>query len=250
MPPPNSELENNAVKKYVVYDITVRRDSIHVKDNNPITLERRYTDFLTLYESLRKEHSSLLHDYPFPKKVFLGNFSSELIIERSGYFEALLYHITTTNTLRESSAFLQFLQDTELIKACQLLDERRNEQAVPILEDSFHLLNKIFMDRSRCVLLTLCRLVAACTISPIPHASAEKWADLALRRYEGVSDAELLTLYIPLLHTCSHLWWQRSRDNTSLRDQLANIAAKGISVKNAKTLVQVIHEIDPRTETI
>lgn len=122
--------------------------------------------------------------------------------------------------------------------------------AIPILEDCFRLLNKIFMDRSKSVLLLLCRLVAACTTSPVPHPSAEKWAELALRRYDSVSDADLLTLYIPLLNTCVHLWWQRGRDNQFLQDRLKAMECKGIPVKNGKTLTQAIHALDPRTETV
>lgn len=106
------------------------------------------------------------------------------------------------------------------------------------------------MDRSKSVLLLLCRLVDACTTSPVPHPDAEKWAELALRRYDGVSDADLLTLYIPLLNTCVHLWWQRGRDNQFLQDRLKAMECKGIPVKNGKTLRQAIHQLDPRTETV
>lgn len=248
--PPADSAENSTVKKYVVYDLNIRQDSRAATDANPVTIERRYTDFLALYDALRKDHPSLMASIVFPKKVFMGNFSSDLIAERSASFEAFLEHVASSSVLRDSPSFLHFLQGAELTRACQFMDERRNEQAVPILEDCFRLLNKIFMDRSKSVLLLLCRLVAACTTSPVPHPSAEKWAELALRRYDGVSDADLLTLYIPLLHTCVHLWWQRGRDNKFLEDRLTTIESKGITVKNGKTLTQAIHALDPRTETI
>lgn len=249
MPPADSE-NSASVKKFVVYDLNVRLDSTKCTDSNPVTIERRYTDFLNLYETLRREHGPLLNGVIFPKKAFMGNFSSDLIAERSAGFEAFLDHIVSSSVLRESPHFLNFLQGMELTRACQLLDERRNEQAVPILEDCFRLLNKIYLDRSRAVLLLLCRLVAACTTCPVPHPSAEKWAELALHRYESVSDAELLSLYIPLLQTCTHLWWQRGRDNQFLEDRLKSISSKGINVKGGKTLAQAIHALDPRTETV
>lgn len=249
MPPP-SENENSTIKKYVVYDLSIRHDSTKSTDPNPVTIERRYTDFLHLFDGLRIEYPALMNAIPFPKKAFMGNFSSALIAERSAAFEALLDHIMSFTDLRESACFLQFLRDIELTKACRLLDERRNEMAIPLLEDCFRLLNKIFMDHSKSVLLLLCRLVAACTTSPVPHPSAEKWSELALRRYDGVSDTELLTLYIPLLHTCVHLWWQRGRDNQFLQDRLQAMQNKGIPVKNIQTLTQAIHALDPRTETV
>lgn len=92
--------------------------------------------------------------------------------------------------------------------------------------------------------------MAACTTSPVPHPNAEKWCELALRRYEHVSDADLLALYIPLLQTCVHLWWQRGRDNNFLTERLNGMELKGINIKNGKTLTQAIHALDPRTETI
>ncbi|XP_050089303.1 sorting nexin-21 isoform X1 [Anopheles aquasalis] len=240
---------NNAVKKYVVYVVNVREDG-HPRDPRPTSIDRRYTHFLKLYEGLRKDHPTLVQGVAFPKKVLMGNFTPELIGERSGAFELFLDHIMSVPLLRESEHFLEFLQHDELTRACQLLDERRNEQAVPLLENSFRLLNKLFLDKSKAVLLLLCRLVVACTSSPIPHAAAEQWAELALRRFEHVCDTELLVLYIPLLQTCLHLWWQRGRDRTLLEERLNEMGKKGIKVKGGPTLGQAIHALDPRAETI
>ncbi|XP_058057049.1 sorting nexin-21 [Anopheles bellator] len=239
----------NGTKKYVVYVVNVRKDG-SPRDPFPTSIDRRYTDFLKLYEGLRKDHQALLQSCSFPKKVLMGNFTANLIGERSSAFEAFLDHIMCVPLLRDSEHFLEFIQYEELKRACQLLDERRNELAVPLLENCFRLLNKLFLDKSRCVLLLLCRLVAACTTSPIPHSSAEQWAELALRRYEHVCDTELLALYIPLLQTCLHLWWQRGRDRSLIEERLNEIGKKGVKVKGGPTLAQAIHALDPRAETI
>ncbi|XP_058124108.1 sorting nexin-21 isoform X1 [Anopheles ziemanni] len=239
----------SAGKKYVVYEVSIRKDGPG-PDPYPTSIERRYTHFLKLYEGLRKDHPGAVQMINFPKKVLMGNFSAELIADRSAAFESILDHLVTVPLLRESEHFLEFLQGDELRNACQLLDERRNELAVPLLENCFRLLNKIFLDKSKCVLLLLCRLVAACTTSPIPHSAAEQWAELALRRYEHVCDTELLVLYIPLLQTCLHLWWQRGRDRTLLEERLNEMGRKGIKVKGGPTLAQAIHALDPRAETI
>lgn len=242
--------ENGDQKKYVVYDVSCRQDTSSEEDNNPTTIERRYTDFLKLYDALKKEHPQLLANIAFPKKRIIGNFTSDLISERSVSFENLLDYILTIPQLRDSEKFLSFLQDDELKKACTLIDERRNEQAIPILENTFMLLNKVYMDKSRPVLLILCRLVAACTSSIlIPLPMCMKYMELALRRFEHVSDTEILVLYIPLLNTASYLYWQKGIDATAINERLEEMGRKGIKIKNTLTLTQALHALEQRSET-
>lgn len=232
-----------------MYDLTCRQDTSAAIDANPVTIERRYTDFLKLYEAFKKDNSQLIQNVAFPKKRIMGNFTSELIAERALAFENFLDYAISVSSLRDTEPFLSFLQDEELDKACRLLDERRNEVAVPILENVFQLLNKVYLDKSKPVLLLLCRLVAACTTSPIPHPSSEKYAELALRRFDHVSDVELLVLYIPLLNTCSYLFWQKGRDAQLIKDRLEEMGRKGIKIKDTLTLSQAIHTMDTRSET-
>lgn len=247
MPNENEQTINS--KKYVVYDLTCRQDTNLAIDANPVTIERRYTDFLKLFEALKKDNPQLMQNVAFPKKRVMGNFTCELIAERALAFENFLDYAISVSALRDSEPFLSFLQDEELDRGCRLLDERRNEVAVPILENIFQLLNKVYLDKSKPVLLLLCRLVAACTTSPIPHPSSEKWAELALRRFDHVSDVELLVLYIPLLNTCSYLFWQKGRDAQLIKDRLEEMRRKGIKIKDTLTLSQSIHAMDTRSET-
>lgn len=138
--PPDSE--KSSVKKYVVYDLSIRQD-MTASDPHSATVERRYTHFLRLASALRHDFPRLMQPIVFPKKVFMGNFSTDLIATRSAAFEVFLDYVVSQPMLRDSPHFLGFLQDTELDRACQLLDERRNEQAVPLLENCFRMLNKV-----------------------------------------------------------------------------------------------------------
>lgn len=58
-------------KKHVVYTLQVRHITTR-DDASPATLERRYTDFLNLYNGLRAEQPQLMASVPFPKKVLIG----------------------------------------------------------------------------------------------------------------------------------------------------------------------------------
>lgn len=244
-----SNEQGSGSKKYVVYDVTCRQDTSSQEDKNPTTIERRYTDFLKLYETLKKESPQLVANIAFPKKRIMGNFTSDLISERSVAFENFLDYILSVSDLRESENFLSFLQDDEMTRACRLMDERRNELAIPIFENTFQLLNKVFLDKSRPVLLLLCRLVAACTNSPIPHPMSMKHTELALRRFEHVSDTEILVLYIPLLNAASYLYWQKGMDASKINERLEDMGMKGIKIKNTLTLTQSLHALEQKSET-
>lgn len=157
-------------------------------------------------------------------QVLLGNFGADLISYRCIGFELLLERISTESRLRDAKPFLQFLlgsndlriaNRTSLLKTHAKID---NAAIVLHLENQFRLLNKVYTDRSRPVLAALLSLVeGTCTANTSNGASstgqnagvhphAEYWAELALKRFEGVSDADLLAGYIPLLKCCTHLW--------------------------------------------
>jgi sorting nexin-20 len=220
----------------------VRKDGIK-PDPNPAVIERRYSDFLILYESLRHNFPSLMANVMFPKKVLLGNFAPGVISERSAGFETFLEHIVTVEKLRESSSLSSFLQGREQREARQWMEAQRYDQAIPLLENSFRLLNKLHTDRHPTVMLTLCRLVACCSADPIT-TSAEHFADLALRRYEAVSDADLLQFYVPLLQLCVQLWWSLGRDKRPLETRLEDLKRRGIKVDGCPTLLDALMDLD------
>lgn len=137
---PGKNWDSNS-KQFVLYTLSVRY--FLSQDSNPVVIHRRYNHFRQLYQQLCVDHQDIMQSVNFPRRVLFGNFSSQVIAERSNAFEIFLNYIVESSVLRESQHFIQFLQGIELIEACRLLDERKNEQAVPILEGCFRLLNKV-----------------------------------------------------------------------------------------------------------
>lgn len=129
-------------KKYVVYTLQFRHVT-GVDDISPAILERRYTDFYNLYMALKKQYGEELSSISFPKKVLTGNFDNKLISTRTASFESLLKLVLINSKLRESGALLSFLQDMELNKAKQYINDKQHVLAAPILENNFRLLNKV-----------------------------------------------------------------------------------------------------------
>ncbi|XP_067007297.2 sorting nexin-21 [Anabrus simplex] len=233
-------------KKHVAYTIMVRKDGA-VLDPNPAVIERRYTDFLELYESLRREFPQLMAGVGFPKKVLLGNFAPGVISQRSASFESLLEYAASEQRLRDSPFLTEFLQGREQREARRWMEAERYDQAVPLLENNFRLLNKLHTDRHPAVMMALCRLVACSHADPTATAS-ERYADLALCRYEAVSDADLLQFYVPLLQLCVRLWWTLGRDKRPLEARLSDLKRRGIKVDGCPSLLDALMAVDKRVD--
>lgn len=228
--------------KYVAYAIKVLHLLKVFSDHeNPVIIERRYTHFLKLYTTLRDAYPELMSSVIFPKKALVGNFDDKLINARGTSFENLLIYITEESRLLYSVAFTSFLQDVELQQAKSLMESKRYDLAIPLLETNFRILSKVYTDRTKCVLLALCRLLGCCSI--VPGASnALKWAGLAFNRYEGVSDIDLLTLYVPILQLSLKLCDEDEKELLQIR--LDNLKRKGVNVDNAPSLLEAISALE------
>ncbi|XP_032510534.2 sorting nexin-20 [Danaus plexippus] len=234
-------------KKFVSYMLQVRQDSTEssVFDPDPANVERRYTHFLDLYTGLKKEHPTIMNSVTFPRKIVVGNFDPNLISSRCAAFESLLNLIANESRLRDAPAAIAFFQNVELNESRKLINEGKFDQALFVLETSFKLLNKVYTDRSRVVLSVLCRIVACAGYSGGTLAGpVEKWAQLALRRYEAVSDSDLLMIYVPLLHTCISMWDTLGRDKTKLVEELNNLRRRGMKVDSVPSLMDAVDGLD------
>ncbi|XP_075212239.1 sorting nexin-20-like [Lycorma delicatula] len=229
-------VDNPNDKKHVAYTVMVRKEGIEV-DPYPSIIERRYTEFLTLYLCLRQSFPSAFTAFNFPKKLLTGNFAPESISARSVGFEALL-SIAAQHTIRDSLHVTSFMQNRELIEAKSWIQSERYDQAIPLVENTFRLLNKLYTDRHPAVLRTLCLLVGCCDADN--HSGAVTFADLALHRYEAVSDTDLLRYYVPLLKLCIKLYWNVDKEKTLLEDRVADLKRRGIKVDGVPTLLEAV----------
>ncbi|KAJ8726466.1 hypothetical protein PYW07_001164 [Mythimna separata] len=232
-------------KKFVAYMVQASQATeSRVLDPDPANVERRYTHFLDLYNGLKKEFPALLTSISFPRKIVMGNFDPNLISTRCTAFESLLDLIAGDSRLRDSPAAITFFQDIELNEAKQLINEGKFDQALSVLETSFKLLNKVYTDRSRVVLGALCRIVACAGTSDGTLAGpVERWAQLALKRYEAVSDSDLLLIYIPLLHTCISIWETLGRDKSKLVEELNDLRKRGMKVDSVPSLMEAVDSL-------
>lgn len=75
----------------------------------------------------------------------VGNFEPSVISTRCFAFETLIRLIVNDPRLRDTPAAISFFQDIELIEARRLIEEKKFDQALSVLENIFNLLNKVWI---------------------------------------------------------------------------------------------------------
>lgn len=142
-PPPSSP---SSSKKFVNYTILIR--TIPGLDRNPAVIERRFSDFLNLYQGLKNEkaYSDIIENYViFPKKVYMGNFSLEKIAERSIEFSRLLNVCIINSSLTWSVPFISFLIDKELKEAHRLSLFGDPDDVQSLIENAYYIEQKLYL---------------------------------------------------------------------------------------------------------
>uniref|UniRef100_A0A1B6MFY2 PX domain-containing protein n=1 Tax=Graphocephala atropunctata TaxID=36148 RepID=A0A1B6MFY2_9HEMI len=227
-------------KKYVSYTITISKKG-STPDSHPSVIERRYTEFLELYTGLQHNYPRIAFCLPFPKKALFGNFSQEIITERSVDFRILLTFISKFENVMESHSTISFFVGKEQSLALKLISEMKYNEAVVPLEMTFRLLNKLFTNRHPLVLRSLCLLVACCDKAGDPHVRT--YAQTAVTRFEAVSDVDSLRYYVPLLQLCVRLL----PETEALQDRLSCMKRRGIRVEGCLPLLDTVLTDMPST---
>ncbi|KAH7978360.1 hypothetical protein HPB49_005353 [Dermacentor silvarum] len=181
----------------------------------PGVLERRYSDFSALFAGLRRRHPSCvaLRDFPFPRKALLGNFTTEVITERSLAFRHLLSRVHASPELRRSPEFAEFTwRDGD--------------------PDTF----------------TTLAVLTACLNAVDNVAEAQKYAELALsKRLPGISASNPSDLEVPLLVLAIRLWWAVGKEKRELEERLRQVKDTGVNVDALPTLLELVLKKDSAT---
>ncbi|XP_027198565.2 sorting nexin 21 [Dermatophagoides pteronyssinus] len=151
---------NETRQKFVNYTILMKR--IPGLETEPAIIERRYSEFRNFYNAIRRKYPLLLKDVIFPKKIFIGNFSAEVIAERSLSFQKFLTYCLSLTEIRSSKEFAQFLYYPELREAKNCLKFIRLEEAASILENVYYIQDKLSSHSGRPdrqLIHTLCCLI-------------------------------------------------------------------------------------------
>lgn len=133
-------------RKFVNYTILVRQTP--GIDHHPAVIERRFSDFLTLYQGFKskKQYAKILDQVvTFPKKVYTGNFNISKIVERSFEFTNLLNLCLYKHSFLWSVPFASFLIDKELKEAHWLSLFGDPDDVEALVETVYNILRKLYL---------------------------------------------------------------------------------------------------------
>ncbi|RWS21515.1 Sorting nexin-21-like protein, partial [Leptotrombidium deliense] len=230
-------------KKYVSYTILVKRTP--GLETHPGLIERRYSDFLSLFINLRKRFPSLLNDFPFPKKTIVGNFSPEVITERSVAFQHLLAFCLSVTELRRTHEFHDFLYFREVKEARRLMKCSQFEDCSNLLENVYFIQEKLLLHDSEfnsSVFRTLCVLTAS--LNAVNNVNeAQNFAEKALHiaAEEQCINGEL---YAALIVLAKNLILPSNKLSTNLDSKLMELRQKGVKVDKLPTLLEIVLKKD------
>ncbi|XP_054712781.1 sorting nexin-21-like [Uloborus diversus] len=223
-----------AKKKYVSYTVLIKRAP--GLETQPGVLERRYSDFLNLFQIFKKRYPTLLGDFPFPKKALLGNFTADVITERSVAFQHFLAFSYSVRELRQSLELAEFLYNREIQEAHSMMKLGQFEDSSVLLENVYFVQEKILDQGHFSIYYTLCVLIA-CLNAVDNVTEAQKYAEIAL---SFAANHERTELTVPLLVLAVRLWWAVGKDKKMLETRLQEMKYAGVNIDKQPTLLELV----------
>ena len=108
------------------------------------------------------------------------------------------------------------------------------------MENGFRLMNKLQTDRAPSVIRWLCLFVCVSWLSG--DSRAEVLAGLAIRRYQAVSDIDLLKYYVPLLHMAKRICHGLTSETDINLNQLDKLNESGVHTEQPQNLLEMLVE--------
>uniref|UniRef100_A0A803J5S4 PX domain-containing protein n=1 Tax=Xenopus tropicalis TaxID=8364 RepID=A0A803J5S4_XENTR len=153
----SARIAEDFLSKFVVYQIVIIRTGSF--DENNVFIERRYSDFEKLHRTLLKEFKEEMEDVVFPKKVLIGNFTTDMISKRMLCLKNYLDELYAIKYIRWSKIYIDFFLDPELDEGYSCLRGGQYKKATEIFQQIVCLQEKLIQHCSILIVPPLCALV-------------------------------------------------------------------------------------------
>lgn len=124
--------------------------------------------------------------------------------------------------LSRTAVFSKFLYHPEVMISNNLLLHSQFEEACPVLENTYILLNSLHWDTGL-ILRTLCQLIV-CLNAVSNYERSYMFAQIALKKFKSPSNRRFgKGLYLPLLIFCDGLWRMLGKDRIYLKSKIEQL---------------------------
>ncbi|XP_018494550.1 sorting nexin-20 [Galendromus occidentalis] len=228
-------------KRYVLYTLAVKRPEHLGRNNSEVgEIERRYSDFLALYSTLRHEFPQLIASIPFPRKALMGNFTTEVIEARCHGFANFLSDAYVNREVRFSAVFSAFLFSKDARHGHELMTQGQFQDASCILLNAYRIAEKLYSLEDPVAFITVC-LVIACLNACDNVKQAQKYAEtaVAVRYHRDRAD-----IAVPLLILSQRLYALEGKERSAIDKELRIFEDERIPIVNLPTLLAIVLRID------
>ncbi|KAG8437744.1 hypothetical protein GDO86_008449 [Hymenochirus boettgeri] len=210
----STRIAEDFLSKFVVYQIVIIRTGSF--DGNKVFIERRYSHFEKLHRDLLKDFNNEMEDVLFPKKVLIGNLTSEIINKRMLGLKNYLEDLYAIKCVRKSMTFIRFFLDPELHEGYSCLRSGQYSKALEIFQHIVYLKEKLTQHKLILMVPPLCALVVCHKDLDEPEKAYKVGMDALslLEKHTGHR------YYMPLLETLVSLAYKLGKDFISLREKL------------------------------
>ena len=167
-----------------------------------------------------------MENIEFPRKTLTGNFKHDFIAERSRAFETFLARIYQYEGIRLSEQFQDFFYNHDLRIAYRYMSNGHYQEAVPFLQNTLHLQEKMLGLEHQDTARTQCALIVAYMSLEEGEAHVHGYAESA---WESIGKDETNPFLIPLLQILIGIRWRLRLEKRELESRLARYVKQGMT---------------------
>uniref|UniRef100_A0A8C5Q743 Sorting nexin 20 n=2 Tax=Leptobrachium leishanense TaxID=445787 RepID=A0A8C5Q743_9ANUR len=222
---PSTRIAEDFLSKFVLYQIVII--STGSFDENKAFIERRYSDFETLHRDLLKDFKGEMEDVLFPKKILIGNLTTELISKRILALKDYLTELYMISCVRKSKKFLEFFIKPEVEEGYGCVRGGKYGRAMEIFQQVVCLQEKLTPHCPILMVPSLCALV----VCHKDQDNGEKAYEMGMKALSILERHTGHRYYIPLLDTMISLAYRIGKDFVSLQDRLQKVKKRMVDTE-------------------
>ncbi|CAL1594767.1 unnamed protein product [Knipowitschia caucasica] len=232
---PSHRETQTVFSRHVVFQVVVMRSGSF--DSHRVSVERRYSDFSKLHQTLLQEFNEELDEISLPPKLLTGNFSEECLLERRRALQNYLSALSANPCVRRCAHFADFFTDPELRKAHSLLRAGQFHSALEMLKLVLQIQEKLAPWQSATFAVHTLAALAVCHRDLDEEEQAYAAADRALLTVRQYGPSQYRG---PLLQLLVDVGFSLGRRVAQLQDEMLRLREAQRGRVDTRSLKEIV----------